>query len=165
MKTKIMNLGILNMVSIYFKNNEKNFLEKILNNTKKNKKQKAILIVPEQYSFYAEKFIYKNIKMNSYINNLEVFSFKKLCFKIFKNFGYIAGDFATKQTKIIALAVTILKLEKEFKIQENMIGNFPIEKILNSIEELKKNKIYKHILKKKINKIKDNNIKIQKKKI
>ena len=149
------------MVSIYFKNNEKNFLEKILNNTKKNKKQKAILIVPEQYSFYAEKFIYKNIKMNSYINNLEVFSFKKLCFKIFKNFGYIAGDFATKQTKIIALAVTILKLEKEFKIQENMIGNFPIEKILNSIEELKKNNISKHILKEKINKIKDNNLKIK----
>ena len=87
------------MIFLYFGNDEKSFFNDILKSTEKNKNQKNILIVPEQYSFYSEKFVYKNKKTNKYINNLEVFSFKKLCLEIFKKYGYIAGKFEKKQTK------------------------------------------------------------------
>ena len=151
------------MIFLYFGNDEKSFFNDILKSTEKNKNQKNILIVPEQYSFYSEKFVYKNKKTNKYINNLEVFSFKKLCLEIFKKYGYIAGKFATKQTKILALTIAILKLKENFKTKEkkNNQKNYlqSIEKIFKSIEELKKNDITLNILKKNINKIKNNNLK------
>ena len=143
------------MVHIFFLNNEKKFINKIF----KNINQDTLLIVPDQYSFYAEKFIYEQTKNIDFKNNLEVFSFKKLCFKIFKEFGFIAGKFADKSTKISILNICLFKLKKELKFKDIVKNNSVPQIILKSIEELEKNNISPKIFKKKINKIKDVNLK------
>ena len=143
------------MLSLYFGNDDISFLTEILKKIENKKHSKTILVVPDQYSFYTEKFTYDKIKKNNPKIDINVFSFKKLCFRIFKKYGYIAGDFATKTEKILALNKTFLALSNELK-KNNMGQNKKLlELILKLIEELTKNGISPILFREKTRKIKD----------
>ncbi len=143
------------MLSLYFGNDDISFLTEILKKTENKKYSKTILVVPDQYSFYTEKFTYDKIKKNNPKIDIKVFSFKKLCFRIFKKYGYIAGNFATKTEKILALNKTFLTLLNELKKNNIMQNKRLLELILKIIEELTKNGISPTLFKEKIKKIKD----------
>ena len=49
------------MLYLYFENNDILFFDKIIKKIENKIYSKTILIVPDQYSFYAEKFIYEKI--------------------------------------------------------------------------------------------------------
>lgn len=143
------------MLYLYFGNDDILFFNKILEKIENKIYTKTILIVPDQYSFYAEKFIYEKIKKNNPQIDINVFSFKKLCFKIFKKYGYIAGNFATKTEKILALNKSFLTLSDELKKNNIKQNKRLLELILKSIEELSKNDISTNLFKEKIKEIKD----------
>lgn len=143
------------MLYLYFENNDILFFDKIIKKIENKIYSKTILIVPDQYSFYAEKFIYEKIKNNNTKIDINVFSFKKLCFKIFKKYGYIAGNFATKTEKILSLNKVFLTLSNELKKNNIQQNKKLLELILKSIEELTKSDISTNSFKEKIKKIKD----------
>lgn len=143
------------MLSLYFGNDDISFLTEILKKIENKKYSKTILVVPDQYSFYTEKFTYEKVKKNNPKIDINVFSFKKLCFRIFKKYGYIAGNFATKTEKILALNKTFLTLSNELKKNNIQHNKRILELILKSIEELTKNDISAVFFKEKLKKIKD----------
>ena len=146
------------MIYLYCSSVYAYLFECFLNNFKKNLNKKSILIIPEKYSFYAEKKIYENF--NLCCKNLKILTFEKLAIEIFKKHGYVAGSFASKMDKILVLCNLILNLHKKLKIKKNLLYNSTfLNIILNDIENLKKNNITPKIFKKKIKKIKDINLK------
>ncbi len=150
------------MISIFYGTNEKCFLnELILSLTKKN----SILIIPNKFSFFTEKFFLKYFAKTNKIFNLKILTFNKLCFEIFKKYGFIAGDFATKFEKSLLLGLTILKLKKEINFKTIYSNNIQFtEKCLNLIEKLKENNITPKIFKERIKQIKDKNLNFKTKK-
>ncbi len=146
------------MLSLYFEKQDNNFFDVILNNLEKHKEYKFIVIIPEQYSFYMEKKFYNILKnINS---NIEIFSFKRLCFNIFKKYGQFAGEYALKHQKILITHLCILNLKREFKQYKILIRNTDIAKIiLKTIENVKQNNIDIDFLKYNIKNINDSNLK------
>ena len=60
------------------------------------------MISPEQYSFYLEKKIFKNLKYKFEDNHeILVFSFTTIFNYIFKKYGNIAGEYATKSPLVL----------------------------------------------------------------
>lgn len=140
------------MIFIFQGTSEKNFFNKLLFNLTKNGKKNSILIIPNKYSFYTEKKICRFLNKTNKKINLKILTFNKFCFEIFKKYGFVAGDFATKFEKSLVLFITFLKLKNyTFEIQY-------MEKILNSIEKLKENNITTINFKEKIKLIKNNEL-------
>ncbi len=145
-----------------FYDDDHNSMKLLFQILKKNPQQKTIIFVPEAYSFYTEKTIYYQFKNSNFKVNLKIFTFKNFCLEIFKNYGHIAHDFALFQQKIIALNLAISKLKNQINLNKNLIYNLPFtEKILNTIEKLKKNNISIEKLQKITSKIKNNELKIR----
>lgn len=146
------------MLSLYFERQDNNFFDVILKNLEKHKECKFIVIIPEQYSFYMEKKFY-NILKNINVN-IEIFSFKRLCFNIFKKYGHFAGEYALKHHKILITHLCILNLENRFKQYKILTKNTDITKIiLKTIENVKQNNIDIDFLKYNIKNINDSNLK------
>ncbi len=143
------------MIFLYYSTNDYVLLKSFIANFKKSNK-KSILIIPDQYSFYAEGEIYK--KLN--VKDLKILTFNKLCFEIFKKHGYVAGNFASKMKKILTLNHIIFNLQPKLKIKKNLTYSETFAQIiLKDIENLKKNNITPKIFKEKYKKIKDENLK------
>ncbi|MFR9190135.1 MAG: hypothetical protein ACLVL7_07800 [Anaerotruncus massiliensis (ex Togo et al. 2019)] len=51
---------------------------------------KAVLLVPEQYSFESEKTLYRRLGAKDALS-VEVLSFTRLCDRIFREYGGLAG--------------------------------------------------------------------------
>lgn len=137
-------------------NFDKPLIEKF-NNTKKNE---IILIVPEQYSFSAEKNIYSLFQNSN--KKINVFSFSRLAHYIFKNYGGLAGEYADALSKITIMNLILYELRDKLKIYSKSI-NKPgfAETLLTTIEEIKNNGLSPADFYLKINLINDDNLKLK----
>ena len=75
-----------------------------------NSGQKAIVIVPEQYSFETEKSLYEALGAQKAIG-VEVLSFTRLCDKIFREFGGLAGEYIDDSARLLLMSVTLEEIK------------------------------------------------------
>ncbi len=62
---------------------------------------RVILIVPEQFSFETERAVYDIA--GEYAGNIEVLSFTRLCNRVFRRYGGLAGDYIDDSARIILM--------------------------------------------------------------
>ena len=61
---------------------------------------KAVLLVPEQYSFESEKALYRRLGAKDALS-VEVLSFTRLCDRIFREYGGLAGVHLDETAKVL----------------------------------------------------------------
>lgn len=73
---------------------------------------RVILIVPEQFSFETEQALYDMMKKagNGNTENAEVLSFTRLCNRIFRRYGGLAGDYIDDSARIILMDTALNEL-------------------------------------------------------
>lgn len=117
------------------------------------KKKDAFLIVPEQNSLFAERTLIKRLgnPANMYI---EVINFKRLCNRVFRESGGIAGETPDKTVKQLCMAQTVYELKDKLTEYKEMASDADFaRKMLSSAEELKRYKITPEMLEEAVGKI------------
>ena len=128
------------MVSLIFKTANGDFQQYLNKNISKYCENETIIVVPEQHLFSFEQDIKKLNK------NVSVVSFQKLCYRIFKKYGGVAGERASRASKISIVNLILYKLRDKLKIYGGLVYKSGFaEIILNVIEQIK-NRNYPAVL-------------------
>ncbi|MEM1483915.1 PD-(D/E)XK nuclease family protein [Oscillospiraceae bacterium PP1C4] len=98
---------------------------------------KAILIVPEQYSFESEKLLYRRLGAQNALS-VEVLSFTRLCDQIFRELGGIAGVHMDETAKYLLMSVALGELGDALtSYKRNSAGAAFVSSMCDTISELK----------------------------
>ena len=112
-------------------------IDEIKKRNKENSKSKLILLIPEQFSFRAEKMLIENIGCTG-INNVFALSFKRLAYTIFNEVGGITHNNLTPTGKAIIIN-KILNEEREnlkvFSLSARKNGF--VDTVVSMIDEFK----------------------------
>lgn len=148
------------MISFVLGTGNSDFLNHLTNKIKKSDKNNIIIIVPEQYSFSAEQYV--QFELNRLHKNIEVFSFKTLTHSIFKKYGGLSGEYASKISKISIINLILYEFKDKFKIYNKLIYKPGFSKmLLDSIEQIKNNNISTTKLQSKLQTLTDKNLKLK----
>ncbi len=148
------------MISFVLGTGNSDFLSHLINKFKKSNKNNIIIIVPEQYSFSAEQYVQS--KLNILNKHIEVYSFKRLTHHIFKEFGGLAGEYASKISKISILNLILYEFKDKFKIYGKLIYKPRFAEILlDTIEQIKNSGISITELNLKLQTLTDKNLKLK----
>lgn len=102
-----------------------------------NSGDKVILIVPEQYSFESEKALYRRLGPQKALS-VEVLSFTRLCNRIFREFGGLAGVYMDNTAKYLLMSVALDELSGHLQSYHKNISTAAfIEEMCSMISELK----------------------------
>ena len=104
------------------------------------KKDKLLVIVPEQFSFEYDRKLYKMLGAADF-NRISVFSFTRLAQTIFESFGGRSGKYADDNTKTVLMyrAVAELNKRKSFLALGRQAKNMSFtEQSLNLVTDLRK---------------------------
>lgn len=83
---------------------------------------KAIVLVPEQYSFETEKALYEKLGAAQAIN-AEVLSFTRLCNHIFRQYGGLAGDYIDDSARLLLMHLALTELKDTLCVYSRKIHN------------------------------------------
>lgn len=148
------------MIYFVFGTINSNFFEQTITILKKIKNKKIIIIVPEQCSFWAEKqaiSIFNETKIE-----VEILSFSRLTQRIFQKHGGLTKEIAQKHDKITILNLTLFNLKNELPIYNYLAKkNDFLEKLLQTIEQVKTNEINYKKIKQNLQKIENKNLKLK----
>ena len=134
-----------------------NFIYQEINEKIKNgEKNKIYIITPEQFSFTAEKKLMENKKS---IINAEVITFNRMAYRVKNEMGGTIHNPLTKSGKAMLIYSILQNEKKSFSLLNKSDEN--IDVALRSISEFKKNAITVEDLKKELNHIQDNYLKIK----
>ncbi|MEG0017310.1 MAG: PD-(D/E)XK nuclease family protein [Hydrogenoanaerobacterium sp.] len=102
-----------------------------------NDGKKAIVIVPEQYSFETEKSLYNAIGAQKAIA-VEVLSFTRLCNRIFREYGGLAGEYITDASRVLLMSVALEEMRDMLQLYsgKNTRLSF-IQTLVSQVSELK----------------------------
>ena len=76
---------------------------------------RAILLVPEQASFESEKALHRLLGPQSALS-VEVLSFTRLCDRIFREYGGLAGTHLDGTAKYLLMSVALEELEGQLEV-------------------------------------------------
>ncbi len=100
---------------------------------------RAILLVPEQFTFESEKLILKELGDKLSLN-ATVLSFSRLCDEVGRNVGGIAGTVLGESEKVIFMSRALNSLKDELKLWRKYVGSVSFAKtILDTVGEFKIN--------------------------
>ena len=134
-----------------------NFIfEEINKKIKAREKSKIYIITPEQFSFTAEKKLMENKKA---VINTEVITFNRMAYRIINETGGVIHNQLSKCGKAMLIYSILQKEKKQFYLLNKSDENIDIA--LRSISEFKKNAITVEDLKKELNNINDEYLKIK----
>lgn len=123
----------------YCMNQIKNEIEKACN-------KPLIYIVPEQYTFEAEKELI-DVMGKDGIMDVQVFSFKRLAYKVFNELEYEVSVIGNAGKNILIYSI-MLRLEKELKVLKGVTKNIGlVDTVSNQISEFKRYNILPDTLK------------------
>ena len=125
-------------------------------NNKIKEKEKIYIITPEQFSFTAEKKLMESKKS---VINAEVITFNRMAYRVANEIGGLSGNNLTKSGKAMLIYSILQNEKKNLKLLNKTDEN--IELVMRIISEFKKNQITLTDLKKEINNIEDNYLKIK----
>ncbi|MEG1993437.1 MAG: hypothetical protein RR048_00835, partial [Oscillospiraceae bacterium] len=99
--------------------------------------KKSIIIIPEQASFDTEREI-NSLVCGGYEQNIEVYSFTRLCTRIFETFGKISGKYISDTGKIISMNIVTDEIKDRLSVYEKAVKSSDFaENMLTVIDELK----------------------------
>ncbi|WP_195276468.1 PD-(D/E)XK nuclease family protein [Anaerotruncus rubiinfantis] len=99
--------------------------------------RKAILIVPEQYSFESEKMLYRRLGAKDALS-VEVLSFTRLCDRIFREFGGLAGVHLDETAKYLLMSVALGELRDGLSVyRRNAEDAALVASMCETVSELK----------------------------
>ena len=134
-----------------------NFIfEEINEKIKSGEKNKIYIITPEQFSYTAEKKLMQNKKADI---KAEVITFKRMAYRVVNEVGGINHNNLTKCGKAMIFYSIMQKEKNNLKLLNKTDEN--IDLVMRTISEFKKNKISVEDLKKEINNIQDNYLKLK----
>ena len=123
---------------------------------KSGEKNKIYIITPEQFSFTAEKKLMENKKS---IINAEVITFNRMAYRTINEVGGLNHNNLTKCGKSMLIYSILQKEKNNLNLLNKSDEN--IDLAMRTISEFKKNEILIEDLKKELNNIKDNYLKIK----
>lgn len=97
----------------------------------------VILLVPEQFSFETEREYYEFLGAER-AGKVKVLSFMRLCDDVFRQYGGMAGDYATDTAKILTMRLALKECGDELRLYGKNAGkpDFVLS-MLDTVEELK----------------------------
>ncbi len=99
--------------------------------------EKVLFLVPEQFSFAAEQKITQAMGPRLAMN-VEVYSFTRLCHKVFSRYGGIAGQYVTEPAKRILMALALNQVRDQLVVYSKAAASSSfVESILDVVEEFK----------------------------
>lgn len=99
--------------------------------------KKAILIVPEQYSFESEKALYRTLGPQKALL-VEVLSFTRLCDRIFRELGGLAGEHMSETAKYLLMSVALKELGEGLEVYRRSSASAAfVSSMCETIGELK----------------------------
>lgn len=98
---------------------------------------KAVLLVPEQYSFESEKALYRRLGAKDALS-VEVLSFTRLCDRIFREYGGLAGVHLDETAKVLLMSVALGEIGGELRAyRKNVSGAAFAATMCEAVGELK----------------------------
>lgn len=99
--------------------------------------RRAILLVPEQFSFESEKELYRRLGPAG-SGGVEVLSFTRLCNSIFRRYGGLAAPPLTDTARYILMSMALGELEGELTLYRTQLGNTAfVERMVEAVGEFK----------------------------
>lgn len=99
--------------------------------------QKAILLVPEQFSFESEKRLYRALGPVDSLQ-VEVLSFTRLCDNIFREYGGLAGTPVTAAGKYLLMSVAVKEMQDQLLVYQKSAQNLSfLDSLLSACSEFK----------------------------
>lgn len=99
-------------------------------------KKRVLLIVPEQFSFEMEKAVARLVPNGA--QQVEVYSFTRLCHKIFADCGGMAGEVVTEPAKQILMSLTLGQVRDQLELYSRQAKNPAfVGTMLRQIDEFK----------------------------
>lgn len=97
----------------------------------------VILLVPEQFSFETEREYYELLGAER-AGKVKVLSFMRLCDDVFRQYGGMAGDYATDTAKILTMRLALKECRDELRLYGKNAGkpDFVLS-MLDTVEEMK----------------------------
>ncbi|MEG0693497.1 MAG: hypothetical protein RR444_10520, partial [Oscillospiraceae bacterium] len=103
----------------------------------KNKNSKVMLIVPEQFTFEAEKNLFKTLG-GELFQSVKVISFTRMASEVFKLYGTLAGKYADECAKTVIMNRAIEQIYDELELYKKLAENRSFAKtMLDTVTELK----------------------------
>lgn len=99
-------------------------------------KKRVLLIVPEQFSFEMEKAVARLVPNGA--QQVEVYSFTRLCHKVFADCGGMAGEVVTEPAKQILMSLTLGQVRDQLELYSRQAKNPAfVGTMLRQIDEFK----------------------------
>lgn len=99
--------------------------------------EKAILLVPEQFSFETERELFRALGAKKSLS-VEVLSFTRLCNNIFREYGGLAGTVVTPVGKYLLMSVAVSELTDQLQTYRKSAQNIDfLETLLSASTEFK----------------------------
>ncbi|MFZ2539931.1 MAG: PD-(D/E)XK nuclease family protein [Oscillospiraceae bacterium] len=131
----------------------------------KNKSSKVMLIVPEQFTFEAEKTLFKTLG-GELFRSVKVISFTRMASEIFKLYGTLAGKYADECAKTIIMDRAIEQIYDELELYKKLARNRSFAKtMLDTITELKNAGVSPEELNRSTYELEESNLKLKLKEI
>ena len=99
---------------------------------------KALLLVPEQFSFESEKLLGEVLGAKQ-AQKIEVLSFSRLCNSIFRRFGGLAGDYSDETTKLLLMGAALFEVSDDLSFYQKKIQGASFVQKLVETDTLLKN--------------------------
>ena len=84
-------------------------------------KDRALLLVPEQFSFESEKMLSEALGHEK-AQNVEVLSFSRLCNSVFRRFGGLAGDYSDETVKLLLMGAALFSVSDDLRLFRDIIA-------------------------------------------
>ena len=105
-------------------------------------RRRTILLVPEQFSFQAEKRVYTTLKGEDALS-VSVLSFSRLSENIFRTWGGLARKRLTDTAKLVLMKLAVEEMKDTLKVYQRQRGRTSfLSTMLETVEELKQSGTY-----------------------
>ena len=105
-------------------------------------RRRTILLVPEQFSFQAEKRVYTTLKGEDALS-VSVLSFSRLSENIFRAWGGLARKRLTDTAKLVLMKLAVEEMKDTLKVYQRQRGRTSfLSTMLETVEELKQSGTY-----------------------
>ncbi|MBC8545540.1 exodeoxyribonuclease V subunit gamma [Clostridiaceae bacterium NSJ-31] len=99
--------------------------------------ERVIVVVPEQVSFETERSIYDVLGARKAMG-VEVLSFTRLCNRIFREYGGLAGDYIDDSARLLLMSVTLEEWKDALRLYGNRSGRLQfVQALVSQISEFK----------------------------
>lgn len=105
-------------------------------------RRRTILLVPEQFSFQAEKWVYTTLKGEDALS-IAVLSFSRLSENIFRAWGGLARQRLTDTAKLVLMKLAVEEMKDTLTVYQRQRGRTSfLQTMLQTVEELKQSGTY-----------------------